>query len=529
MSLNKFADLKPKPWMRINCNDIVCENMVCNGDATMGGVNTELTCHDIDAVNNAVIGGDCIINNINFKPTNSPIVGKVLGSDGMGGTIWVDNDINPGTNLMYSGTPPTIVGQLSVFNDITGGSVKQSIIMEDDIIIKNGTVAMEGDLDINGNSLNNVDELDCKRVNIDTDANPANHLYIKGYTNSPDLEIRYKATDATLKSFGVFSQTFRNGGSIGGIGLLNSRSNGTFDTPTALGSGVRIYEQYDQGHDGAGYSLGVNIITETTEPWTPGNHGAKWQIKTTNIGETQATTKLTIDDNGLALGDNLGNGGLDLNGSNINNGNNATFTGELSVPVIGSGVSTETIVRNLAVGDGGGEYFFPGTSSGTSNGDYLAINGNNLEFKSLSPPSYCETYFTENTTPTPLPVINTYVPIVGVRSNGLNSGFTPSGTLITYDRLETKVHKVDMAVSWESDGKDSETYSISIFKNGVLIPSSETRAVLDDNNKTWPRNASVSSLVSLSTNDTLEARVKNLDTTQGCVIVDFSINAIKID
>lgn len=528
MSLNKFADLKPKPWMRINCNDIVCENMVCNGDATMGGVNTELTCHDIDVVNNAVIGGDCIIDNINFKPTNSPMVGKVLGSDGMGGTIWVDNDINPGTNLMYSGTPPTIVGQLSVFNDGIGGSVKQSIIKEDDIIIKNGTVAMEGDLDMNDNSLNSVDVVDCKILEFNTDVNPLNHLYLKGYTNSPDLEIRYKATDATLKSFGLFSQSFRNGGTVGGIGYLNSRSNGTFDAPTALGSGVYISEQYEQGHDGTAYASGIVIQTVTTEPWTPTGHGAKYEIKTTNIGETSPTLKLEINDNGLLLGSGL-NGGLDLNGSNINNGNNATFTGEMSVSVIGSGVASETIVRSLAVGGGGTEYYFPTDYTTASNGDYLALNGNNLQFESFSLPSYCETYFTGNVTETPLPVIDTYVPIVGVRNAGLNSGFTPSGTIITYDGLETKVHKVDMAVSWESGGNSSETYSISIFKNGVLVPSSETRAVLDDATNTWPRNASVSSLVSLTTNDTLEARVKNITSLQGCVIVDFSINAIKID
>ncbi len=143
-------------------------------------------------------------------------------------------------------------------------------------------------------------------------------------------------------------------------------------------------------------------------------------------------------------------------------------------------------------------------------------------WQSLPTTSYSETYFKGNATDTVLALADTYYAIVGVRNSGMNLDFTPSGTISTYNGTDTKTFKTDVHVGWEAAGAANDIYSLSIFKNGVLVASSENRGSLD-NSSVWPRNASCACIMSLATNDTVEARVQNIGDDQDVLIIDFNL------
>jgi hypothetical protein len=150
-------DTENQEWAKLYCNDMKCVNMSCENMSitTTGAVNT----HELNVEGTATFTGAVVIDGVDFNSDNSPVIGQVLGSNGMGGTIWVNNTIGPGAPLNYTGTPPTIVNQLAVFNDTNGGSVKQSVILDSDLVLKNGSVAMTGDLDLGNNEIKNCSHL----------------------------------------------------------------------------------------------------------------------------------------------------------------------------------------------------------------------------------------------------------------------------------------------------------------------------------------------------------------------------------
>ena len=155
---------------------------------------------------------------------------------------------------------------------------------------------------------------------------------------------------------------------------------------------------------------------------------------------------------------------------------------------------------------------------------YYDTSSKEMKFKTKA---YSETFFKGNAISTSQSPTNTYSIVAGIRNSGLNSLFSPSGGISSYTGFETRVFKASVNVSWQSGDILNDTYSLAIFKNGVLIPSSESRAALD-NSLNWPRNCSCESLVSLSQNDFLDVRVKNLDATQSVLIIDFGFNIIEI-
>ena len=129
-----------------------------------------------------------------------------------------------------------------------------------------------------------------------------------------------------------------------------------------------------------------------------------------------------------------------------------------------------------------------------------------------SSPSYGYIGFTV-TTQTVISVINTWYPITGVYSAYELADFTHAGGVLTYTGAETQTFLANVAVSWEAGGPSNNGYSISIFKNGVLVTGSDQGGKLDNSNP-WPRNCSTVCLVELSTNDTVDFRVRNLQSTQ---------------
>ena len=109
-------------------------------------------------------------------------VGQVLKSDGLGGVIW-GSDLTGGVN--YNGVLPTINGQLSLYSGIDGSTIKNSLLVEQDLLdtqskantnetnitnLQNdklsidGSNSMTGNLNLNNNNILNVNNLQTQDI-----------------------------------------------------------------------------------------------------------------------------------------------------------------------------------------------------------------------------------------------------------------------------------------------------------------------------------------------------------------------------
>ena len=134
--------LKPstenEEWSNLYCNSIKSNTVICdsieienNGDIT---------------TDNLIVNNNCTINGVNFNTLNPPSADKVLSTDGLGNTIWVDNTESGA--VKYNGVLPTSVNQLAVFNNVDGTEIKKTNITDDGI-----------ELNLNGQNLNNVNNV----------------------------------------------------------------------------------------------------------------------------------------------------------------------------------------------------------------------------------------------------------------------------------------------------------------------------------------------------------------------------------
>ena len=125
--------LKPstenEEWSNLYCNSIKSNTVICdsieienNGDIT---------------TDNLIVNNNCTINGVNFNTLNPPSADKVLSTDGLGNTIWVDNTESGA--VKYNGVLPTSVNQLAVFNNVDGTEIKKTNITDDGIELNTKT------------------------------------------------------------------------------------------------------------------------------------------------------------------------------------------------------------------------------------------------------------------------------------------------------------------------------------------------------------------------------------------------------
>ena len=135
MSLNKLYDetLGVELGFKIGCESMTCGTMTC-GSIVMppGG---DIDAHNIDVTNELKVDGYTNFGGNNYVTPNLGAVNYSLHTDGAGNTFWSPDDTG-GSGIVYSGIPPTIIGQLALFNDLGGGSVKQSLILMMELISK---------------------------------------------------------------------------------------------------------------------------------------------------------------------------------------------------------------------------------------------------------------------------------------------------------------------------------------------------------------------------------------------------------
>lgn len=122
-----------------------------------------------------------------------------------------------------------------------------------------------------------------------------------------------KSNDNAKMTFAGSSYTvYRGSNDNAPIGFDGFKSRGTVSTPTALLNNDTIKSSRAYGHNGTGFVVGSDISTITTQNWSLGNNGSKMILKTTNLGASVATEKLSLQDGGITVSDSIKikNGGV---------------------------------------------------------------------------------------------------------------------------------------------------------------------------------------------------------------------------
>jgi len=148
MSINHLIDPNTQIKLDIACNSCNCESMK---------VFDKLEVKDFifDSQN-----GDPI--ELSTLPDQG-VMGSVLKSDGGGGVIW-GSDLTGGVN--YTGSLPTVVNGLTVYNGLDGTTLGDTALTTQDIIDlqndklnKDGTNIMTGNLQLGGNTITGVNNI----------------------------------------------------------------------------------------------------------------------------------------------------------------------------------------------------------------------------------------------------------------------------------------------------------------------------------------------------------------------------------
>lgn len=148
--------------------------------------------------------------------------------------------------------------------------------------------------------------------------------------------------------------------------------------------------------------------------------------------------------------------------------------------------------------------------------------------------SYGSIFFVDNSTDTINPGLDTYEAVAGVATASLSNDFTSvltSPSSLTYTGLPTKIFKVDIAFSWATTSGSSDDRCKAIVEvEGVTVSASEIQSQLrDEGNQNYPRNASISFITSLATNDTLQMFVKNVDNGgRDILVISYNMSVFEI-
>ncbi|HEU4913836.1 MAG TPA: hypothetical protein VFT16_00310 [Candidatus Saccharimonadales bacterium] len=116
-----------------------------------------------------------------------------------------------------------------------------------------------------------------------------------------DLSTTASPTFAGLTANGVIYSAFQNQANWGGGLVVRKRGNTTAATDAVVNGAELGYHQFE-GWDGTVYGRGAYVITNATQDFSTGNHGARYAIFTTANGQADAVERVRINDTGVLIG-----------------------------------------------------------------------------------------------------------------------------------------------------------------------------------------------------------------------------------
>jgi len=320
----------------------------------------------------------------------------------------------------------------------------------------------------------------------------------------------------------------------------------------------RISEINSIGIDSSGnQGFGTIIYSICEEDWVSAQHGCKFQFRTTDIGSVAPSIKLELGTAGIDCKADLtansgvmkinSNGGTPVLEFQQNGSTKWSQTGNASDFKITDNVKGLDVLTLTDFSPGLEHLTSKATNNYFENEVQFNTASNTYKFPLIRPlnnavlkatdangtlswvnASYGELYFVApNTTPVVMPNQNQYYPITPASNFGVgplsNFTFIANTSQIIYTGVRPRIFSVSLSVGWFNSGMTPQIFGLGVALNGVLIPSSGTRATLDDSTLFYPRNASTSCLIQLNGGDSIGPVVSCLSATDACGITDTSM------
>ena len=126
-----------------------------------------------------------------------------------------------------------------------------------------------------------------------------------------------------------------------------------------------------------------------------------------------------------------------------------------------------------------------------------------------------------------IPALNQYSSfnVTYIDEPGVNAGVLNNGNF-TITTSNPGICKLECSISYLGTNKDDSLYEFSIFKNGILIPSSVQKAGADD--KLY-KNTTLNCIQSYSNGDTFDLRIQCIDKLRNLTISNCNFTITKID
>ncbi len=135
---------------------------------------------------------------------------------------------------------------------------------------------------------------------------------------------------------------------------------------------------------------------------------------------------------------------------------------------------------------------------------------------------YASYYFAGNSTATN-GTVNIYSVISGTRVANLStSNFTVDTATpdIEYIGTEDVICRISVSANWQNEDNSNNFCRIGVHKNGVIQNNLEQRSNLSINSD-YPRNVSLSGFLALQTNDKVDVRVLNSESSSDDILVSY--------
>ena len=453
---------------KVNC-DLILERTLNNG------VNIE-----------GVLHKDGLVEGVNISTLN----GQVSANSGNIGTLGSNKLDKIGTdNLQITNSTP----EINLIDTVSIGGSNGVLKFTDSTI---ATIAMisapSGKLTLDGNGIDMLDSVDMKTNAITNSSHLITNDYIQTY-GFANIATQIQADVIVERPFGplngvsiegIISKDNQisnaNGAQFNSVGALASTSglkvmnfNGVMSVNDTLNNPKKIILENDPS---------LNIRSDVFQVLSTGSDAFNITAASTSIlliTNAASQEQMRIVDNAvmilpynlLANGQSFLEGGLTVNAT----------TNSYALPTI-RGTNGQVLQTN-----------------GIGSSSWVSI-------PSLTTPSYINIGLNANITPTVV-VQNIWTSILGsILSNGIVNDFSSSGQVMTYNGSTTKVFKASIALTWDVDDDKTDDIAVALFKNGNILSLSEMH-----NSVKWEIQAcSTNVLLSLSTTDIIEVKVKNL-------------------
>jgi hypothetical protein len=161
------------------------------------------------------------IDNLKFKTQNGDIIdlsslpdhglpSQRLTSNGNGQVSWVSGSGTSG--IEYSGGEPVQLGKLAKYNATDGSLVNETSFIDTDILLKDGSVSMTGNLNMNQNNILDVNDLYIDRLFTtapSTEIQVENTLRMRGndIIDTNNVEVNFNITTPDIKTDTITTST----------------------------------------------------------------------------------------------------------------------------------------------------------------------------------------------------------------------------------------------------------------------------------------------------------------------------------